>query len=173
MTLKDNKSTRILLGIALLGIWGTVIYRVYQSMQGNEIPTTTFNLQDWTTPNTEANSTFQLALDYNDPFLKKGGTQIVNNEPITTTISTPSPAVNLEAVLPKAKPKNVTFPNIRYIGYVQNTGSLQKSVLLKVNGKKYKRQLGGMIDKMHITMVTKDSVQVYLDGGSKMIYRGK
>ena len=67
--MKNNKTTQIFLAIALIGIWGTIFYRIYEGMKGDGDS----NFQTWQLPIIDTTAaieeaSFTLRLDYGDPF---------------------------------------------------------------------------------------------------------
>jgi hypothetical protein len=177
--IKDNTTTRILLGIALVSIWGLVIYRIVDSMKGKDTPNIAPIIYWTDTSSSVVNQSYQLHLGYNDPFLKVGSFksdienindfehEITSNSSLTDASIPPTTIQNL---LPQ-KIEKVQFPPLEYIGLVINKQNGQQLAVVKHNKQIHKVHLGDKIANCTIFNIQKDSVQVSLKGAISTIKR--
>ncbi|NJN77204.1 MAG: hypothetical protein HC803_01810 [Saprospiraceae bacterium] len=177
--IKDNTITRIILGIALIGIWGLVIYRVVDSMKGKDTPNISPIIYWTDTASNFVNQSYQLHLGYNDPFLKVGNfksdieninnfeNEITSNSSSTDVVTPPTTIQNL---LPQQTPK-VQFPPLEYIGLVINKQNGQQLAVIKHHNEIHKVYLGDKIANCTVFNIQKDSVQVSLRGAINTIKR--
>jgi hypothetical protein len=166
--MKNNKTTQIFLAIALLGIWGTIFYRVYVGMESdgeNNFQTWQLPIIDTTAAIEEAG--FALRLDYGDPFFGRTYEAPTYDEfaemPTSSginTITQAPPATNLS----KQKKKNIQFPKIVYQGLVTNKQTNQQVAILKINQKTHRLQSGQKVDDIQLTKMHRDSVRIYYKG---------
>ena len=180
--IKDNTATRIILGVALVAIWGLVIYRVVDAMKGKDVPNIAPITYWIDSTNTNLKETFQLHLGYNDPFLKTvslGMDYSINNEnnesQVEITSETPSTEVSGQAtsianLLPQT-PQKIQFPKIEYIGFIANKQNGKSLAIMKHNNKTYRVRFGDKIAKCSVISIERDSVQVSLKGQIRSVLR--
>jgi len=177
--IKDNTATRILLGVALVTIWGLLIYRIVDSMKGKDTP----NIAQMTywidTTSGVVNESYQLHLGYNDPFLKavgfKSGLENSNDFDNGVTSNSGSadasiPPAMIQNLLPQ-KTSKIQFPPLEYIGLVTNKQNGQQLAVVKHNNQIHKVRLGDKIANCTIFNIQKDSVQVSLKGAINTVKR--
>ena len=173
---KDNKVTRIILGIALIGIWGLVIYRVVDAMRNKDIPNITPMTYWIDTISNDVHKRYELHLGYNDPFLKTGTFQSnhnAENNSYNTEIQTiPStlPTTTIENLLP-TKIKKVKFPTLEYLGVVTNKSTGQQLAVIKHNKQIYRIQKDYKIANCSVFSIDRDSIQISLKGNIQTIKR--
>ena len=181
--IKDNTATRIILGVALVAIWGLVIYRVVDAMKGKDVPNIAPITYWIDSTNTNLKETFQLHLGYNDPFLKTVNLStdypIINNEnnesQAEITLETPSTEVlgqttSIANLLPQT-PQKIQFPKIEYIGFIANKQNGKSLAIMKHNNKTYRVRFGDKIAKCSVISIERDSVQVSLKGQIRSVLR--
>jgi len=150
--MKNKKVTYILIPVVLV-LWGSIIYKVYVYMYGDNPVNTGF-------PDTGSRmgkqdvipDTFSIHPDYRDPFSVKtiakatGGSSAIEKESST-----------------QIKPKttvNVSFPAVQYIGMIRNQESNKQLVMLSVNGQSTSIGMGMEFGGIQLLKVYKDSVEV-------------
>jgi len=164
---KNNKSVQIFLGIALLGIWGTIIYRVVDAMKGDEPIIFSKNDFPIDTTSKKIKEAFKLRMDYGDPFLGQPMTRqsVAFNDEMNSgnnnaSISESPPATQLP-VKPK---KKVVFPQITYQGMVKNNSTGTKIALLKILSQSRRIKNGEDFNGVRVLQIERDSVRIYFKG---------
>ena len=169
----NRKSTKILLGIAVLTIWSTVFYRIYKAIAPEDttfLPTTSYNLA---VEKKSKQDTFTLLANYRDPFLGQRSTypkrsrSLSPSPPPKRIINTPPPKP--VATKPPKKRKPVKFPKVHYKGFVKNHGVTK--ALVNVNGKSQNLKRGQEFENVRISRITEDSIQVMFQGAGKWFFR--
>jgi hypothetical protein len=175
--IKDNTATRIILGIALVTIWGLLIYRVVDSMKEKNTPNIAPITYWMDTTSSVVNQSYQLHLGYNDPFLKKIGfkseTENINdfdNSILSNSTDISTPPTTIQNLLPQKTPK-VQFPPLEYIGLVTNKKNGQQLAVIKHNNQIHRIRLGDKIANCTIFNIQKDSVQISLKGAVNTVKR--
>lgn len=179
--IKDNTATRIFLGIALVAIWGLVIYRIVDAMKGKDTPNIAPIAYWLDSTNTNTNETYQLHLGYNDPFLKtvsldyqtnnefnnEISTEIIGQNPTGQTSTPPATIANL---LPQI-PQKIQFLKMEYVGFVANKQNGKSLAIMKHNNKIHRVRLGDKIANCSVVTIERDSVQVSLKGQVQSVLR--
>ena len=166
--MKNKKTTQVFLAVALIGIWGTIFYRVYEGMQGdgeNNFQVSKLPIIDTTTAIEEAG--FSLRLDYGDPFFGRTYetptydefAEMSSTPSEINTITQPPPVVNNQK-----KKKNIKFPAITYQGLVTNKQTNQQMAILKINKKTHRLKSGQKVNDIQLTKMHRDSVRIYYKG---------
>ena len=154
----NNKKTIYLLLPLVLLLWGYIIYRVVEQtnteveVAGAELP----RLQ----PAAKAGDkkTFQLLLDYQDPFLKTISQNNLNPE-----------ADKAGKQAPKRRLHVWNWPNFTYNGCIQN----HKKVvgILQINSKNLLVQEGKTYHEFNVYKLFPDSIIMERDGEKRTILR--
>ncbi len=150
----NKKHINIVLIIAVVGLWGTVLYKyVNRFFNTDELAYTS---QDFSMPIIAKieKDTFAIKPLERDPFLGKLLIKKQNNFiPKNVVIKTPivkTPEIKID------KP----FPRVQYFGYIKSQDKSEKLILLKVNNKLERVRLNSNIDGLIIKQIYKDSVVV-------------
>lgn len=159
-----NKQLTYVLILAVAGVWGLILYRVFDAASGDDdteiaIPQTTkkevyndYQLKPDTT---------RLLLNYRDPFglVKPEDTvRAVHSAMKTATIAAiPKPAVN--------------WGFIKYSGFISNPGSKKMITVLTINGKNAMLAEGETSDDVKLLKNMRDSIKVQYKNKSKFIIR--
>jgi len=155
-----NKKLTYILGLAVVIIWGMIIYRIIQSLKSDDvetIPTTAVKKEpynDYTVPK----ETTRLALNYRDPF------GLVKFRDTTKTIIHNLPN-NQHLVIKPA----VNWDFIKYSGYIRNPASKELIALLQINGKSVNMVEGETTDSVKLLKNMQDSVKIRFRGKIKYI----
>jgi hypothetical protein len=156
-----NKKLTYVLGLAVLVVWGLIIYRVVAAAGGDDgdvpvaaAPVKKEPYNDYAVPK----DTTHLLLNYRDPFglVKQKDTvkmSLAHNHKIAGTAL--KPAFN--------------WGFIKYSGYVRNPGSKKLLAILTINGRSVNMTEGETIDKVKLLRNMGDSVKVSCDGHTKFI----
>lgn len=170
-------STKITLGIALIGIWGLFGFRIYQRYQPtNDNLDYSANLPTQTQSNAKQKEfKFGLELDYRDPFLGESlarKEQYQPSKPQRRSIrTTPIKETPKKQEKPQ-KLKSVKFPEVEYKGNIR-LKSGRSVALVKVEGQMINWGLGEQLSEMNLLRIYEDSIQIKLQHEEKLILKKK
>lgn len=140
----NNKTKTYLLLALVLGIWGTVAYKIVNGL-GSDLPIaenieveTTFKPMDL-----GVKDTFSIKLPEKDPFL---GTLVSKSKTSSTVTSSTR--------------KQSYFPSVIYKGMVQNQQSKDKVFVLQIKSKQYLLKNGQIADSVKLVSGNAKSVTV-------------
>lgn len=150
MISRNNKV--YLLGLLVMGIWGTIGYRIYQHLNddGNVEYAAPFLVR----PTVDSLPvTKVLALDYDDPFLKRKGIAVTSSDKQMKIRSLGLKKTETQDV-------QVNWNAIQYEGVVYNATRKVKTVSLVVNGNDYFLKEGEVRDGFKVLEIQPDSVKI-------------
>lgn len=158
-----NKGLTYILVLAVLAVWGMIIYRIYVTVNADDdhplqnaitLKKEVFN--DYAIPK----DTTKLLLNYRDPFAvqKPEEKEVFSDKPATPKI----------AIHPQVKPP-VNWNLIKYSGYIHNPGSKKLIAMMTINGKELMMIEGETADQVKLIRNLKDSVKVSYQGATKFI----
>lgn len=159
--------TNIALGIAILFIWGTIGYKIYQATtdSSNElIMAPISNTQK------EVNlipEDYKLLMNYKDPFTKKS----VAAKKEKTSSYTPQTTSPKETLAPTKTKAPIKFPNIQYQGMIKNKITGNNTALLKIDGQLKQLRKGAHYNKVYLSEIWNDSIRLRLEGSFLVVYR--
>lgn len=166
-----KKNINIILILAVLGLWGTVILKYvkhfFQDEQTNLAATTISNV---VLPKEIKKDTFQLAALPVDPFLKRTYTP----QPSTVVVApktNPQPKKEPKKVLPPVVKEVTPFPEIHYYGFIKSSDKADELILVKVNRSLYKTRLNAECQGVVIKKVYRDSIEVKFDNRKAIIHK--
>lgn len=166
-----KKKINIALICAVLGLWGTVIYRSISNylvkdaelLTGERLSVANFKIV--------SKDTFELKRLNYDPFLQKHSIpQHTNNASanILKPTSWSKPKVRTES----AKAKSILgFPSIGYYGFIKSVDKKEELVILKINGRLRKVRANENFDGLKIKYICKDSLVITNSQESKTFLR--
>lgn len=162
----DKKVRNRILYIIVGSLWIVAIYRTYKNYRVKQENESTKTLHSPHFSPVQFNKdTFELVLPSKDPFLAVGWmpTQDVNlmQEPKSKT----------EIKKEEPKPLEKTWPQIEYFGFVKNRDKNSTLCLLKIDGRQIHISKGQKHNGILVLNTYRDSVQVFLDGESRIIRR--
>lgn len=166
--MKNKKLTYILIPL-VLGLWGTILYRIFHTVNNKNVDLTvnksTFseNMQNQTILDT-----FSIHPNYNDPFLRKR-TKIADSQ-----LNQMKPAGNVTQAkkIVKQTPvasSTIAWPGIVYNGLIKNQKSNKQLAMIQVNGQSSIMQTGDVVADIQLTKATKDSIEVLFHSERKTI----
>ncbi len=162
-----KKKINIILIIVVLALWGTVGYRaINRQLSGNEIILKKQNQLTNTTINQIIKDTFVLEKIGRDPFLNKQ----FNEKPVfVASVSYHAPVKKIvkPVTVPKVK-HDVPWPQLQYFGYLKSNDV--ELVLLKIDSKLHKLKLNDEVNGLIVKKKYKDSIEVFFNSQSKVIY---
>ena len=161
-----KKKINIILLIAVLGLWGAVIYKyVSHYFSKNEIVFAKNEDYQINSNKPIAKDTFELNKIPRDPFLNASfGEKKIYREKSNKQIIKKSPI--------NEKPKNVvvaSFPRVQYYGYIKSKESTKELLLVSVDGKLLKLKINEDKSGFKIIKFTNDSINVYFNKFTKWV----
>ena len=153
--LKNKKAIYILIPLNFL-IWGFFIYRFYAAYTDSDVSMPIAKIESVKLENLKDSLTYNLSLDYKDPFLKEGeraykqsnsGNGISESTPKRQVISVKAPTV---------PPKQL--PEVKYLGLIKNNTSGLTTALVSVNGQSRLIKQNESIDGIVFKSFSRDSL---------------
>lgn len=161
-----KKHINIILILAVISLWGTVLYKYVNRFFGDEV--IVYNQPEFSLPIAKIEKdTFQLLPLERDPFLGKIIVQKENQPIRNKTLNKFSVKKVEEPIL------NKPYPIVQYFGYIKSQDKSQKLILLKVNNRLERVRLNDNIDGLEIKEINKDSVVVSFNKIQKSIHKIK
>ena len=165
---ESNNKLKPVLIVAVIFIWGGIIFRVVGMFSSSGDNTLLFdnNLSEQNHYKFKTDS-FSIAANYSDPFLSKRyrrNTSASAQTPVKKKKQSPK-------IEKKQEIKKCAWPNLVFGGLIHNNENENKTALLQLNGKKLLVKNGDIINDITIVSVTSDSVLLKKDICSKTIYR--
>jgi type II secretory pathway component PulC len=161
---KNKKATYFLLPIAAI-IWGLIIYKIFvpETVEENNFSMPAIAKSKESTK--MRIDTFDLQLNYQDPFLKN-----VKN----AAVSNPNNQAGKEQeqkTKAKTEEKPVVFPEIIYEGIVKHISRGKALVIVNINGKSQFLQTGDSFENIKLIEVHNDSIVVKYEKQNKTILK--
>ncbi len=155
--------------VAVLGLWGTVIYKYVDRFFANEHSASSIK-HSYTLKIDRAivKDTFVLDKINRDPFLSRFSEVV--KKPVTTARSAP-----LKIGISKNPPKinNKLFPVVVYYGYIKTVDRPKETIILRFNGKFVRLHLNQDTEGLKVTTLHKDSIKVVYNKEAKWIRKTK
>ncbi len=156
-----TKITSIVMITVVSIIWVLITYKVYDTYfkeEKNEPREFSFSTEQVQANSSRVDS-FELNLDYPDPFLK--GIRVKKSKvSLNSTVKVQSQRKKDKELKPKLE---VVFPDIVYLGNMINTSSSRISAIILVNKKEFLVSGGEVIDDIEIIAVDRSSILVKKD----------
>jgi len=156
-----NKKLTYVLGLAVLVVWGMIIYRIFAAVSANDDDSTTTAIapvkeafNDFSIPK----DTTHLMLNYRDPF------GLVAQKDTARFIAR---RTNVRTVTPTAKTMDWSF--IRYSGYMLNPATKKLIALMSINGQNITLAEGQTKNQVKLIKNLRDSIKISFDGKTKFI----
>jgi hypothetical protein len=160
-----KKVIYILLPIVLM-VWGTIIYRIFNTVnQKNTNVTNTIAIAN--TDFSNDLDTFSINPFYNDPFLRKK--QIAETIHTQTAFAKPIKVEELVKKNDSDTDNNKQWPSIIYHGRVKNIESQQQFAIIQINGQSVFMKTGDSESDLKLLKITDDSVEVSFKNNKKII----
>jgi hypothetical protein len=133
--MKNKRNTYLLL-IAVLGIWGALIYRIF-SFSNNEIQEPAVLIAGIKPYDLKPRDSIKIEVNYRDPFLGK---------PYADNMTVPS-----KKQITTKPAAEILWPAILYKGLVSDSGNKKKIYMLVINGQTY--LMGAKQTEQEITVI--------------------
>lgn len=173
MAAGKNKATVYILGALLLIIWGTIFYRIYEALQGDDdvlVPQTAAPAKKEVMDDRAIiTDTATLKLNYRDPFAPVRTAPAVKDTqaiPVNKLIR-PVIAQGLNRVM-NIKP-TINWGFIQYTGYIRNPRSKKLLALMNINGKPQMLSEGETAAGVKLLKNEKDSIKISYQNHVKFI----
>ena len=160
--MKNKKLSWILLP-AVLGIWAVIGWKVYAAMRNDESPFTDTGTAGISNADSPAlPDTYELVLDYRDPFLDKPAPVKIQPSRHVVQGTTPvKPSRDSSAT--------VSWPAISYYGLVRQPESGKTVGFLAVNGSSCFIRSGDNVGNILVGRINADSVEVIMGKLKKFV----
>jgi hypothetical protein len=157
-----NKKLLILI-VLVVGVWGTIGVKVYQSMTEDEVydqPVPRRLVKD-----TVVEEKYELSLVYTDPFLKSD----IKPKP-KLTIASKKPVVKTK---PKPVVSNIDWNYVKYLGAVYNASRKTKTASVRLGNSDHLMKEGESVEGFRLIEIKADSIKVAFERTEKYIKRNK
>ncbi len=152
--MKNKKLTYILIPL-VIGVWGAIIYRIFNTIGGDgNTPIIAPSAMKIEQEEGFMIDTFALKLNYRDPFL--GKTIAIRSENNTEFVK------QINSSIPKSLTvtPSVIWPSITYGGLIKNKNSDKQFGFVQINGQVNIMKVGDVINEVTLTKILKDSIEV-------------
>jgi hypothetical protein len=173
---KNKKLSQAIVGIFVIGVWGTIFYKIYTKLTDDDAPVAVVQDAPLLAGSRPDQDTFHLLANYNDPFLNKmpggasagasfsGGSSSGGSYHAAVPVSNvPKKQVKVEA--PVAPPTQ-----LRFSGMVNNHATNKKVAMISINGQSHVMQENQQIENVKLPKIFSDSALVLVDK-KKMVVR--
>lgn len=162
--MKNKKLLYILIPIVLL-VWGVIIYRIFNVVNGsgsNEVRKSSFVEN---TVNENLIDTFSIHPNYRDPFISKRAKKTTSENIVVSAITKP----DLIKKVTNTVPLSNKWPSIVYNGLIKNEKSNKQLALVQINGQSNILQLGNVVEGIELTKIFRDSIEVKFNSEKRFI----
>ncbi|MGN6640577.1 MAG: hypothetical protein ACTHJ8_16820 [Mucilaginibacter sp.] len=159
-----NKKLTYLLIVLVLGLWGMIVYRIFNAVTANDddnIAQSVKPLKEALNDYAMVKDTATLSLHYSDPF--KAAQNIRKD-----TVAASHPRVVIRHNLRPAPPA-INWSVITYSGYIRNPGSKKLIALLNINGRSAALAEGETREQVKLLKNLRDSIKISYQGKTKFI----
>jgi hypothetical protein len=172
--MKNKKMLYVLLPAVVL-IWGMIAYRIVQSLEGEILVKPASGSRHDKIEEQTTDESYVLLTDYPDPFLsnpiKKSKDRIFpfpqapmpqqSRSISATPVHSPSPLV--------VPPVTVHWPEVAYLGVIENKAKKTKVALLKVAGQEVLLRAGALHQGVRVTSIFRDSIGLAFQGEGRTV----
>lgn len=152
-----TKTKTYLLLVAILGIWGTIAFKITSGLSPDEPEVLAQNVDVTFTPKPQKKvDTFSITTANRDPFL--GRLPSSKKTPKKTKPSTPAPIA-------------IEIPTITYSGLIQKQDATAKVFAVNINNQQYLVKQGQTISDVTLVSGNKSSIRIRFNGTYHTIKR--
>ena len=164
-----KKKINILLIIAVLLLWGSVIYKSLNnyffadkslSAASKNYTANQFKIIE--------KDTFRLENLTRDPFLNKSSV-IKKNKPIGKSNVAPKKATEKKSIPVTAA--TATFPSVSYYGYIKSKEKKDELIIIKINNKLQKVRINETFEGLKIKKIFKDSIYISNNSETRTFFK--
>jgi hypothetical protein len=149
----SNKNVKYVLPI-VIAIWGYFFFQLFDACSPDEVTLPQNSMGTFKTPKIKQKESFELLPIENDPFL---GTAYVKPKLKNSTPKTQNPETN--------------WPNIQYLGLVQNTNSKDKVFVVTINGQQQVVKKGETINEITVLKGDDESLSLRFQGKTQVFQK--
>lgn len=165
-----NKLLIYILIIAVIGVWGYVVYRIIKATQVDDMGTTIAKEREINQENLSyytIKSLDSLSLEYRDPLYNKEKVNKPELEQVNSnnTDNSSTNTVNYDYVTPKAEIQIV------YLGFIKNEKSNKKTALIEIQNKQYMASQNETIQGVKIVTIHEEYIRIKTEGKHKTIFK--
>lgn len=167
----NKKILQIILFVAVIIIWGLVLYKYFQGEPESEVA--------WNTPTIHSrinrsgeNENAPLKLSYSDPFLKEGSGSKNNTTQTQNRIS--PPATNKKKTEIRTDPgqgNQIKWLDLTYKGSIQNKNNAEQIAIVSLNNTEKIVQEGDLILDYRVIKITNESILMEHPEGQTKEYK--
>ncbi len=152
--MKKKVNIKIFLIVGVVLIWGYIAFKAI-SLLKNPLPLKTSNRNTISDASpVKSPDTFNLLLNYEDPFLKST-TSTYRKFTKNTSNKRPRKAAPF-----KSQKVNISWPQIVYKGIITNNNSDKVTIMLTINKRNHILYRGSEVEYIKVLQITKDSVKL-------------
>lgn len=160
-----NKKLSYVLVPMVIAVWGFIFFRIFSTVENNNQASILTTKKSNNPIKFINNDTLKLALNYEDPFLKKSASSESDNFSFKTSTSRP--------VMPKytipAPIKIINWPEIKYFGSIKNIKKNKEFATISIKDKRYYLSKTDEVAGVKIVDIFKDSVVIEYEYDKKCI----
>jgi hypothetical protein len=151
-----NKKAVYFLVILIAGIWGVILYRIFNfsSSPDNNTELQASFVSPVLNPNTA--DTFSISLNYRDPFLGK------TEAPVQNKKQKPVP-------IPEKVVEPTKWPSISYGGMIKSRKSNAQLCMVMINGQSNFMKEGDAIADIQLKKIYKDSIELMFQKEKRVV----
>lgn len=162
--MKNKKLLYILIPVVLL-VWGIIIYRIFNVVNGSNSNEVLKSSIIENVNNENLVDTFSIHPNYRDPFISKRAKKTISENKITSTITKPDVIKKVSNTAPISN----KWPSIVYNGLIKNEKSNKQLALVQINGQSNILQLGNVAEGVELTKIFRDSIEVKFNSEKRFI----
>jgi len=173
MSILEQSYSKYILGALLLLVWGLVFYRIYQAFAPeDDLSVPSIQFANWNKEQAVNKEGYQLALDYEDPFLKEQAYHFSSPRPRQQMDQKPSFAQKEPKRSKKREKKDALpkMPQVRYQGYaISQSDSI---AIIKIDNQFYPNlKVGEVVKEIRLMAIFPDSIWLNWRAGRHTILK--
>lgn len=169
--MKNKKLLYILLPLALI-VWGVIIYKITESLKApaeNKLKASTLNIHKRN--DVQVPDTFQLLLNYTDPFLSSLAIQKKEIFSVSPSKHPVSYIPMHKAAPTKASVIQVEWPQVLYTGLIENRIKKARVAMLRIGEAEHLISEGQTYEGVTLMKIYGDSLKIMYKKEEKFINR--
>ena len=160
--MKQNKVVVIGLLTVVIGIWGSVFFKINEMTSGGSDQSYDMAVREQPIAAPELDKSYSLLANYRDPFLKKeGGRRVVPVAVIQQTKEVDNQSMPAgQALVKMDAPMVNAFDKVMYYGRIGNDNSADEVGFVEYKGKLFVLREGDTVKQVFIKTIASDSLVV-------------
>lgn len=169
--MKNKKITYFLLLLAVI-IWGAVVMRIILHFSSNDNNSSHITATIQENSNSDTTKSFILLLNYRDPFL--GGYSSYNKKAGDGSKNGSSKVSSNKRIINQGySSRYLIWPDVYYIGLIENKGNQEQVALIKINDRDYLLKAGDYAQNYKLEKAFKDSIWLTYNEETRTVLKGK